>query len=59
MFLVYSQDKYKRALAENENIRKRLMKQIEEAKLFGIQGFVKDLLEVDCAHFIFRMLYTH
>lgn len=39
-------DKYRRALAENENIRKRFQKQVEEAKLFGIQGFCKDLLEV-------------
>nr|AAW25243.1 SJCHGC04910 protein [Schistosoma japonicum] len=39
-------DKYKRALAESENMRKRLMKQIDEAKLFGIQSFCKDLLEV-------------
>ena len=40
------QDKYKRALAENENIRNRLNKQIQETKLFAIQGFCKDLLEV-------------
>ncbi|XP_001608280.1 grpE protein homolog 1, mitochondrial isoform X1 [Nasonia vitripennis] len=44
----YSQldDKYKRALADSENLRVRLMKQIEDAKLFGIQGFCKDLLDV-------------
>lgn len=40
------EDKYKRALAEGENLRIRLMKQIEDAKLFGIQGFCRDLLEV-------------
>lgn len=40
------QSKYKRALADSENLRKRMMKQIEDAKLFGIQGFCKDLLEV-------------
>ncbi|PNF28479.1 GrpE-like protein, mitochondrial [Cryptotermes secundus] len=40
------EDKYKRALADGENMRRRLMKQIEDAKLFGIQGFCKDLLEV-------------
>ncbi|XP_067004592.2 grpE protein homolog, mitochondrial isoform X3 [Anabrus simplex] len=40
------EDKYKRALAEGENMRRRLTKQIEDAKLFGIQGFCKDLLEV-------------
>lgn len=39
-------DKYKRALADGENLRRRLTKQIEDAKLFGIQGFCKDLLEV-------------
>ncbi|KAK9509191.1 hypothetical protein O3M35_006558 [Rhynocoris fuscipes] len=39
-------DKYKRALAESDNMRKRLMKQIEEAKIYGIQSFCKDLLEV-------------
>lgn len=40
------EDKYKRALAEGENIRVRLTKQISDAKLFGIQGFCKDLLDV-------------
>ncbi|CAH8855066.1 unnamed protein product [Trichobilharzia szidati] len=40
------EDKYKRALAESENMRKRLTKQIDDAKLFGIQNFCKDLLEV-------------
>lgn len=39
-------DKYKRSLAETENLRSRLTKQIEDAKRFGIQGFCKDLLEV-------------
>ncbi|XP_033211005.1 grpE protein homolog, mitochondrial [Belonocnema kinseyi] len=39
-------DKYRRALADGENLRVRLMKQIEDAKLFGIQGFCKDLLDV-------------
>ena len=40
------QDKYKRSLADGENTRRRLSKQIEDAKLFGIQGFCKDLLSV-------------
>ncbi|THD24408.1 GrpE protein mitochondrial [Fasciola hepatica] len=40
------EDKYKRSLAESENMRKRLMRQIDEAKIFGIQSFCKDLLEV-------------
>ena len=40
------QDKYKRSLAETENVRTRLKKQVEDAKMFGIQGFCKDLLDV-------------
>lgn len=40
------QDKYKRALADGENLRNRLTKQIAEAKIFGIQSFCKDLLDV-------------
>lgn len=40
------QDKYRRSLAEGENIRQRLNKQITDAKTFGIQSFCKDLLEV-------------
>lgn len=40
------QDKYKRALADGENLRNRLTKQISDAKLFGIQSFCKDLLDV-------------
>ncbi|KAK6011251.1 putative co-chaperone GrpE [Ostertagia ostertagi] len=39
-------DKYKRSLAETENVRNRGIKQTEEAKIFAIQGFCKDLLEV-------------
>lgn len=39
-------DKYKRALADGENMRIRLNKQISDAKIFGIQNFCKDLLEV-------------
>lgn len=44
--LAETQDKYKRALAETENVRQRFQKQIQDAKLFGIQGFCKDMLEV-------------
>lgn len=33
-------------MADSENLRKRLTKQIEDAKVFGIQSFCKDLLEV-------------
>ncbi len=39
-------DRYMRALAETENTRIRLGKQIDDAKIYGIQGFCKDLLEV-------------
>ncbi|XP_075050548.1 grpE protein homolog 1, mitochondrial [Mixophyes fleayi] len=39
-------DKYKRALADTENLRLRSQKLVDEAKLYGIQGFCKDLLEV-------------
>ncbi|XP_054712943.1 grpE protein homolog, mitochondrial-like isoform X2 [Uloborus diversus] len=39
-------DKYKRALADNENIRNRMRREINDAKQFGIQSFVKDLIEV-------------
>lgn len=44
--LVCFQDKYKRALADGENLRNRLTKQIQEARIFGIQSFCKDLLDV-------------
>ncbi|XP_071827299.1 grpE protein homolog 1, mitochondrial-like [Apostichopus japonicus] len=39
-------DKYKRALAETENVRQRFRKQLEDSKLYAVQGFCKDLLEV-------------
>lgn len=39
-------NKYKRALADSENLRIRLTRQIDEAKIYGIQGFCKDLLDV-------------
>lgn len=39
-------DKYKRSLAETENVRNRMQKQISDAKVFGIQSFCKDLLDV-------------
>jgi molecular chaperone GrpE len=35
-----------RALAEAENTRVRMRKQVDDAKVFGIQNFCKDLLEV-------------
>lgn len=39
-------DKYKRALADGENVRRRMLKQVEDAKSFAIQSFCKDLLDV-------------
>lgn len=39
-------DKYLRAMAEAENTRLRMRKQVDDAKQFGIQGFCKDLLEI-------------
>lgn len=33
-------------MADSENLRTRLTKQIQEAKIFGIQSFCKDLLDV-------------
>lgn len=39
-------DKYKRALAEAENTRVRMRKQLDDTKIYAIQGFCKDLLDV-------------
>ena len=39
-------DKYKRALAEAENTRIRMRKQLEDAKIYAVQSFCKDLLDV-------------
>jgi molecular chaperone GrpE len=39
-------DRLLRALADAENTRNRMRKQVDDAKIFGIQGFSKDLLEV-------------
>ena len=44
--MLFFQDKYIRSLAETENVRQRMTKQIQDTKNFGIQGFCKDLLEV-------------
>lgn len=44
--LTQLKDKYVRSLAEMENVRQRMKKQVDDAKLYGIQGFCKDLLEV-------------
>lgn len=39
-------DKYRRSLADFENLRNRMNKQVSDAKIFGIQAFCKDLLDV-------------
>lgn len=39
-------DKYMRSLAETENVRQRMKKQVDDAKLYGVQSFCKDMLEV-------------
>ncbi|OCT87736.1 grpE protein homolog 2, mitochondrial [Xenopus laevis] len=39
-------ERYRRALADSENVRKRTQKFVEDAKLFGIQSFCRDLVEV-------------
>jgi len=41
-----SQDKYMRALAENQNTLNRMRKQVDDAKVYGVQNLVKDLLDV-------------
>ncbi|CAG7832717.1 unnamed protein product [Allacma fusca] len=41
------EDKYMRALAEMENLRTRMTKQINDAKLFATQGFCKDLADIE------------
>ncbi|XP_076814521.1 grpE protein homolog 1, mitochondrial-like isoform X2 [Clavelina lepadiformis] len=50
-------EKYKRALAETENVRMRLRKEIADAKHFGIQTFCKDLLTVaDVLHMAIKSI---
>ncbi|KAI5634305.1 grpE domain-containing protein [Phthorimaea operculella] len=43
-------DKYRRALADGENTRRRMLKQVEDAKSFAIQSFCKDLLDVSTVY---------
>ena len=44
-------DKYKRSLADFENLRNRMNKQVADAKIFGIQGFCKVSLFLFCVEF--------
>lgn len=46
MILYCVQEKVRRYLAETENIRKRTVKETADAKIYAIQGFCKDLLDV-------------
>ena len=39
-------DKYMRSLAENENVRRQSKKLLSDSKLYAVQRFAKDLLEV-------------
>ncbi|XP_030067679.1 grpE protein homolog 2, mitochondrial isoform X2 [Microcaecilia unicolor] len=38
--------RYQRAVADSENVKRRTQKFVEDAKLFGIQSFCRDLVEV-------------
>lgn len=44
--IVHLKDQLIRLAAENENVRKRLAKQVEDASKFAVSGFAKDLIEV-------------
>ncbi|XP_060096579.1 grpE protein homolog 2, mitochondrial isoform X2 [Heteronotia binoei] len=39
-------ERYQRMLTDSENVKRRTQKFVEDAKLFGIQSFCKDLVEV-------------
>uniref|UniRef100_A0A8C1YSA7 GrpE-like 2, mitochondrial n=1 Tax=Cyprinus carpio TaxID=7962 RepID=A0A8C1YSA7_CYPCA len=39
-------ERYKRALADTDNVRRRTQKFVEDAKIFGIQSFCRDIVEV-------------
>ncbi|XP_051955421.1 grpE protein homolog 2, mitochondrial-like [Xyrauchen texanus] len=39
-------ERYKQALTDSDNVRSRTKKFVEDAKLFGIQSFCRDLVEV-------------
>ncbi|KPP77226.1 grpE protein2, mitochondrial-like [Scleropages formosus] len=39
-------ERYKKALADSDMVRRRTQKFVEDAKLFGIQSFCRDLVEV-------------
>ncbi|XP_041123106.1 grpE protein homolog 2, mitochondrial-like isoform X1 [Polyodon spathula] len=39
-------ESYKKALADSDTVRRRTQKFVEDAKIFGIQSFCRDLVEV-------------
>ncbi|XP_027697710.1 grpE protein homolog 2, mitochondrial [Vombatus ursinus] len=39
-------ERYQKALADSEHVRRRTQKFVEDAKIFGIQSFCKDLVEI-------------
>ncbi|KAG5284933.1 hypothetical protein AALO_G00032120 [Alosa alosa] len=39
-------ERFKRGQADSENVRRRTQKFVEDAKLFGIQSFCRDLVEI-------------
>jgi molecular chaperone GrpE len=41
-----SRDKMLRTLAEMENLRKRTMKEVADARTYGIQNFARDVLDI-------------
>ena len=45
-------DKYRRSLADFENLRNRMNKQVSDAKIFGIQGFCKVTLFIHLSGFL-------
>lgn len=42
----FLQERYKRAVADSDNVRRRTQKFVEDAKLFGIQSFCRDIVEL-------------
>ena len=41
-----ARDRMLRTLAEMENLRKRTAKEVSDAKLYGITGFARDVLDI-------------
>ena len=44
--LAVANDKYLRVLADNENLKKRTAKEINDSRRYALEGFVKELLTV-------------